>query len=262
MSRFFRFRKVRLAVLAVFFAGLISCTFIKNLKPRYFIACPIEWSTIELYSQDKQVTGFLSDLMQDISHEEGIEIRLTFVREAEAVALVNEEICDGYFTAMPRTFTSEKNYYFSSPLFTSGYLILVKKDSSFQTLEESKEANIGVSRASLNKVLSFVLPGWRTYIYDTIYQAMNDVKKGSIDGVLVDSLEMPVLTTGIYANAFRPLYPALSPHEIRVVALKTPKGADLVRLINKGRARLQEKGAIGEHLQYWGLTSLTAYGEK
>ena len=241
---------------------LFSCSFMKKVQTKYYIACPTEWNTVDLFTQDKQVTGFLSDLMQDISLGEGIEIRLAFARESEAVALVNEGICDGYFSALPKSFSTEKKYDFSTPLFTSGYLIVVNKNSRFKTLEECANSNIGITRASLNRVLPLLNPSWRTYIYETNYEALNDIKSGRIDGALVDSLDMQLLMTGIYENTFRPLYPSLSPHEIRVVTLKTPKGAELVNYINKGRARLEEKGEISKHLQYWGITSLTDYSKE
>jgi ABC-type amino acid transport substrate-binding protein len=194
--------------------------------------------------------------MQDISINEEIEIRLNFVRETEAKALVNEGICDGYFSAMPKTFSSEKQYYFSTPLFNSGYLIVVMNDSPLKNLEDCIDANIGVTRDSLNRILPFLRPSWRAYIYDTTSLALEDVKQRRINGVLIDSLDLQILLTGRYSNEFRPLYPSLSPHEIRVVTLKTPKGAELIGSIDKGSSRLKEKGLIEKHLQYWGITSL------
>ena len=254
---FTRFRKGFIFFAFFFIALILACSLKTTPKERYEIICPVEWNTINLFGQDKQVSGFLSDLLRHIAQEEGIDIQITYVAESDVSTLMERKEFDAFLSGLVPSFFSEKTYYFSPPLFASGHLLIVSKNSSYQQLSDCINMQVGFVRASFHYVVSQLPATWRVYPYETVYMALNDLLKKRINGVILESLNMKGVLSEFYPLALKPIFPPLSVHEIRLLSLQSSKGKTLIHHIENGLEVLQKKNAIQPLLHYWDLISLT-----
>lgn len=244
--------------ICLFLIGLTcACSMNGMLREHYVVACPTQWTSMPLFGQDKQVGGYLVDLMQAISKEEGVDIQVVMVPESEIPALVERKNIAGYFSAMPKAFRSERQYDLSSSLFASGFLLVVKNDSSKKNLDECVNMNIGYTAAASYYLQSVTHPSWREYLYDTVYAALDDLMRGRIEGVILDSLNMKILSQGFYAGSFRPLLPPIFMREIRLVSPKNLDKKACIDVVEKGLHDLAPQQVSRQLLEYWELFSLT-----
>ena len=241
---------------------VVACSISVMNEKKYVIACPAQWNSTPLLGQDKQVSGYLVDLIQEISKEQKMDIRVQLVPEAEIAPLVERKAVSGYFSAMPRGFRAEREFDMTSSFFTSGFVLIVQKDSPKQSLEECVNMNIGYTQATATYLHSIPKSGihssWREYLYETVYAALDDLMKGRLDGVVVDSLDVKTLSLGYYKSSLRPLYPPIFVREIRLVAPKNLDSKIFIDHVEKGLQDLEVRGVPKQLLDYWELFSLTS----
>lgn len=242
--------------LLILLGVVVTCCFRNTITASYTIVCPTQWTSTYLFGQDKQVDGYLVDLMQEIGKEKRIDIDVVMVPESEIRAIIEKKKADGFLSAMPRNFVVDRQYDSSLPLFSSGYLMVVRKDSTKASLDACVNMNVGYTSVSRSYLQSSTHPIWREYLYDTVYGALDDLSKGRIDGVLIDSLNMQVLSTGYYANMFRVLLPPVSMREIRVFVPHSIEGKKLVDHIDSVVDTFKFRRVMKQLLEYWELCSL------
>lgn len=257
-----RFRMGRIVFCLVIVGMLLACSFSKNDTQRVVLACPSQWTSTSLFGQEKQVSGFLADLMQKIGEKENLDIQLLFLPEKEAQELLDKKECDGFFSALPKTFSTEKQYAFSQPLFSSGFLLIVRKEMSQKSLLEFVSVNVGITRADFSQVIAHIPLGWQPYMYTTMYAALDDVLNHRIDGALIDSLNFNVVLSRIYLDAFKPIFPSIAPREICLLVPQSDQGLLVLEKIQRGKEKLQAENGIADLLSYWNLISLTEGMEK
>jgi polar amino acid transport system substrate-binding protein len=144
---------------------------------------------------------------------------------------------------------------FSDSYYDVNQALVSTKGSSIAdatTLEELKDAKLGapIGTTSLDEITDVIQPNVEPNVYDSLNAAVQDLKNGQIDGVVVD------LPTAFYITAVQVpdgvivgQFPTEGQQEYFAMAF--PKGSALVQCVNLALGELKEDGTLDEIQQKW-----------
>lgn len=236
--------------------SIVSCSNSKSIartkKKNYTIAIPSRWQHTLLYDADSHVTGFLSDFTFAFAQEGKFHIRLVVVDPENMAGLLENGLIDGCYTALPKTPISEKSYYFSQPILMNGTVVVVDKESPFVSLNDLKDKEIAFENSLGRTNTAGAHASWLLRPYESSIKALDDLSRHRLDGVILNYMQMRLLTKSFFESKFRMLSPPLTSQDIRLITFKK-NSEDLVKAINSYLDIAKEKGSYHELLTYWSL---------
>ena len=244
-------------LLLLMIVAMISCK--SSARPRtkpYIIAQNNAWEYLNLYGKEKNVSGFSDDLVLEISKVEGITVQLVSTNKSPVVSLLNQDDIDGVFSALTPNDQNMRRYDFSEPYFVLGPVLVVRENDPAHTLEDMGHREIGFERGYY---WALQLASTTDAIFDPyndVMYAFDDLKKGTIDGVIVDSMVAYRAVGGIYKGVLRIAGPPLAPLSIRLV-VKKGKNEELIEYFNQGLEVVKKNGLYQKILRYWELFDAT-----
>ena len=216
------------------------------------VAQDATWPPMEFLNQNKEVTGFSTDLMKAVAKEAGFEIVFKNVAWDGIFAGLDAGLYDAVCSSVTITDQRKKAMDFAIPYFKVRQALVVPKTTSAKSVEEMKGKTLGAQIGTTGYFVIKKTEGVTAKSYDEIGLAMEDLFNGRIDGVVCDDpvAAQYALQKAEYAEKLKIAAILETGDEFYGVAVK--KGnKEVLDLLNKGIKAVQDKGLEKELRTKW-----------
>ena len=208
--------------------------------------------------RDGTYTGFDVDLANAVFKEYGIKVNWQPIDWDMKETELNNGTIDLIWNGYSMTKEREEKVRFTNPYMINKQVLVTKKSSGITDFADMKGKTLGVQSGSSGydaflaspKVLKDIVAGKDATQYETLTQALIDLKNNRIDGLLIDE---------VYANyylkqegeldRYNIIPSAFTGEHFAVGARKADK--TLVEKINQGFKTLYQKGIFQKISQKW-----------
>lgn len=222
----------------------------------YYIAQSNNWSPLELYGHEADMSAFISELLTRISEDEKLQLHSSVVGSTDMFAVLQS----GQYDAILATFTTnsflKEQYFISDPIYMAGPVLIVTEDSKIASTKELEGKAVGIRRgSSWNFKLSqdsalLLIP------YDNMIIALDDLEKNILGGVIMEAELAYVYTKGFYKGILKVATAPLTDLALRLVTKKKKGEEDLILHFNAGLKKLEENGSYEQLITRWSLNSI------
>ncbi len=242
------FRILMTALLAL---GLFCSIAIAKDKT-YTVASDGTWPPMEYLDDNKKVIGYSTDYIRAVGKEMGVEFDIRNVAWDgifAGVAAGNYDIVASSVTITPER---QKQFLFTDPYCEIRQALIVPIDSTIKSMADLKGKKVG---GQIGTTGIFVVQkadvGAEIKEYEDLGLAAEDMANGRIDAVMADAPVSKYFANKRkdYANKFKVVYET---PEAEYYGFTLKKGQeDLVKILNEGIKRVQEKGIEKELKIKW-----------
>ena len=210
------------------------------------------WGSIDLYSQQAYVNGYLEDLLLALAKETG----LRFERErANSGALLSDLAEKKYDIIISGLFPypiNETRYDFSPPLLGTGLMLLLPLNAPKETrLDRLSDTIIGVQ----SKEAAQFLQHYSTLIirtYPTVPDLLTALARQEIDGALLSRIPAVNYVRDLYATTLEIVGAPLTNTGLRFLSIKDTQKKPM-NLLRRAINRLERKGVLKTLQEKWQL---------
>lgn len=243
-------------IIAVAWLGFRACSGNKIIgKDTYYIGRDSTWYPLNLRSKEKNMIGFVDDLMEEVAKLQEIRI-YTFEVGTNALydglALGNY---DGVYSILEPNVINRGSYEFSDPYYLIGPVLIVDVKNKASSLDDMKGKIIGIERGGF-QVYNIPEPADILILsYNSASEALENLDRDIIDGVIVDALRAHVWVDGFYKGKLRVATSPMSDAGLRIVTLKTDRGKEFIKKFNESLKTLKENGTYKALIKKWELVA-------
>jgi len=230
-------------------AGLIS------EKAPFVIAQQRIMNTINLAGKERNAEAFFKDLIYKIAENEGLKIRLITVSPDLAFLGLENDDYDAIVTTLTPNANNMHHYDFSEPLYRIGAVLIVRKDSDVHSLKEMDGRVIGIPREASTFFDIGFYPNLIFYGYADDIDALEDLERRQLDGVIMNAWQAYVLTQGLFKGKLRVATDPFTDDGIRIASLKDSRFSRNLALFDRGLEKVRRDGTFQDLLNKWGLVS-------
>ena len=215
-------------------------------------ATACEYPPMEFLDDNKQPTGFTTDLLAALSEELGIKIEQTNI----AWDGIFTSVAAGKFDIVASTVTvteeRKKAFLFTDPYYKMAQAVVMPKGKTIKSLADLKGLKVGGQIGTTGIfVIEKAKPGCELKEYDDIGLAMEELKSGRLDAVVADDS-----VAGYYANVKKgfsdSMHVVFKTAEAEDLAiLMNKKDTELCALLNDGLKRIQANGKYAAVVKKW-----------
>jgi polar amino acid transport system substrate-binding protein len=238
------------SILASILLLLSACG--KNEGPLYRIGIDPTWYSLDLKGKEKNLLGFSTELLKEISEIEKINIELITRSWDNLVQGLEEKNYEGILSTIRPYLFNLKKYDFSAVYLATGPVLILSTASHFTSIEEMKGKEVGMLRGSQDEIFLKQYPTILTRTFDSIPEMLTAVAKGNIDGALVNVLTARAYIQDLYHGQLKIVTPPLDNEGLRLITLHDQVPA-LIKKFNEGLEKAKEKGIYKQLAQKWAL---------
>ncbi|WP_410983699.1 transporter substrate-binding domain-containing protein [Bacillus cereus] len=202
-------------------------------------------------SKSDEIIGFDVDIAKYIGKELGYEVKIKDMDFGGLLASLNSGKVDFVMAGMTPTPERKQNADFTDIYFVAKNMIISKKDSGIQSLQDLKDKKVGVQTGSIQeekaeefkKQVNFQSEG-----RDRIPELVQEIQAGRFDAVILEDtvaknyLEKIKNLQGIEIQE--------APEEVGS-AIALPKNSDKTEEFNKVIKKMQENGEMDKLVKKW-----------
>jgi polar amino acid transport system substrate-binding protein len=250
MGAFFRTYRFLIPLLCCLF--LLSCGGKKTKSYDYQIAFDPAWYSLESPGREPSLTNFTLELIEAIGKIERVSIGVYERSWSNLMYALQQGQCDAICSTMQPYLFYEKLYNFSNLYLMTGPVLVIPFKAPILPLEKMSGKIIGIQRGSNAAIILEKYPQIIQRTYDAIQPALADTSDGILDGAIADILSAEAFVQDLFQGQLKIATPPLTPEGVRILALKghTP---ELIKIFNRGLARLKENGKYSELAKKWNL---------
>ncbi|KPK33723.1 MAG: hypothetical protein AMS24_00120 [Chlamydiae bacterium SM23_39] len=229
-----------------FFLCFFSC---QNNGEKICIGYDPSWYPKDFKELQSNVNGYIKEILLEISGKK--DVRFTLVKEnfdSLFKVLEDEKVEAVLSFKNPYQFLKDK-YSFSLPILNIGHVLVVRKESSYTSLDDMKKKLVGIIRGESSILFLEKYEDIFIKIYDSIPELLNDVSNGFLDGAMVYGLEAGNFVRNLYDDLKITGY--LTDEAIRLVSLK--KNEAIINKFNKIVEELEKEEIILQIKKKWSL---------
>jgi polar amino acid transport system substrate-binding protein len=232
---------------------LSGCSTSENSSERRFAIDPM-WNSLSLKGRESNLTGFATDLLQEIGRVEKINfVKVSVSWDQLIPGLMNKDVEAILISMSPYNF-NQNQFDFSDLFLNTGPVLVVPSSSRVSALNQLDGKEIAAISGTSGALILEKYPGILIRNYDSIPQALNAIVKGDIDGALVDILTATAYLQDIYHGSLKIATPTLNDSGLRMVSLHNA-APDLIEGFNEGLEKLKSNGTYDKLLKKWSLTT-------
>ena len=192
------------------------------------------------YISNNTLTGFEIDLGKAIAEELGKKAAFKNIPFGSVLAALESEAVDAAISTITITNERGKNFDFSLPYYTAGISIIFNNKNPIKNIA-------GLNGKKIACQLGTTLETWlkknttstEIITNDNNNQAIESLKAGHVDGVLIDSVQ-----GSIFSNKNENLSCIIITQAANSYGIALKKGDSLKNDINKALAALEKKGTV------------------
>lgn len=224
----------------------------KSSSPDFKVAMDPAWYSLELPGRESALTAFSSELIEAIGKEENLTIAVYKMSWSNLMVALQENNCQAICTPMQPYLFYEKRYVFSDIYLATGPVVVTQTKAHWNSLEKLSGREVGILRGSSYALILEKYPSILQRTYDSIQTALDDVKEGVIDAMVLDILTAEAFTSDLYKGQLKISTAPLTPEGVRLVGL-TGTSEELIRRFNRGLMKVKSDGTYSKISKKWGL---------
>lgn len=261
LSRFWSSKKLRIALLVIL--GLILVLFAmrgcsrhkKESDHVYKIARTTIYPSIDVAGKEANLQAFLDDLLLGIAKEEKIKYSLVTLNYYDLFSLLNDGTYDAILTTVAINRIVQDRYYVSDPIYVGGPVLVVLSDSDVTDSAQLQSLNIGINKNSPHIFQINQKYGIHLIPYADTVAAIEQMKVGNIDAVVMEAPIAYAFTRGYYEGKIKVVSRPLTDEAIRLITRDADLGKELVESFNIGLDKFLKDGTYQKLIQKWGLVT-------
>ena len=218
----------------------------------YTIALDPSWYSMQAPGREADLTAFTTELILEIGKLEKVTIGVYQRSWSNLMYALQEGQCDAICSTMQPYLFYEKLYTFSNLYLMTGPVLVNLVKAPKKSLDKLGGDIIGIQRDSNGAIILEKYPRIIQRTYESIQQALIDTTKGEIDGAIVDILSAEAFTQDLFQGQLKIATPPLTQEGVRILAMKNHK-PELIKLFDRGLARLKSNGKYAELAKKWRL---------
>lgn len=201
-------------------------------------------------AKGEEIIGFDIDLVKAIADELGYEVKIQDMDFSGLIPAMQAGKVDFVMAGMSPTPEREKSADFSIPYYAADQVLVTKKDSGIQTLEDLNGKTIGVVVGSIQEGKAQELQkniDMNVENRNRIPELVQEIKSDRFDAIIV---EKPVAKGFLEAN--KELVSVQIPNEdTKGAGIVFPKGSDLTQQFNPILEKMKENGELEKLIIKW-----------
>jgi ABC-type amino acid transport substrate-binding protein len=207
------------------------------------------FETLEM--SNNTLGGFDIELIKAVAGKAGLDIVFFNVPSNIVLAGVAQCRYDLGISTIPITDQLSQYMLFSTPYYSAGHVVVVKKGNIFISGREKLAGmTVGVANGSTAATEILNIPGAIAKVYDNSSLAFQDLINGYIDAVIED-LPHALGYVNIKANNLKIVGEAFAEVQFGIAVCK--KRPDLLQKINDGLAAIDSEGVSAKLAKKWNL---------
>jgi polar amino acid transport system substrate-binding protein len=231
-----------------------SCSsYFKTHEKIYRIARDPSWYPLDLTGKERNMLAFTNELLSDIAQTEKIQFNLFSASWDKLYDGLNRGEYDAILTQTNPNPMQEAKYIFSDPLYLTGPVVVVHKNSDIRSFEDLGGEMVGIKAGSALVVHTPDYPTILFRTYPTVHQALDQLVDDEIDAVIIDSLPYWGTLESYYTKKLKIAGRPLSKEGLRLVAKKDPASTPLIEKINAGLKEALKNGTYHSFIEKWHL---------
>lgn len=243
-------------VLILIFSLMRGCSSSDLTKPTYSIGQDTQWSTIDVMNKERQLSAFNLDLLTSIAKEERTPFSLQSTPRNFLMRRLESGDLDGIISSLSPTPINQSLYAFSEPYFPLGPVLIISSRSPLKGWNEKAIKLIGIQSGTSDKLNLEKDPTIQLRLYDNILNALSDLDDRRIDGAIFPAIPAYVYTQTFYEGKLKIVTAPLTNESLRLVALKTENGQELIKLFNRGLKKIRDNNTYQQLLDRWGFLNV------
>jgi polar amino acid transport system substrate-binding protein len=206
---------------------------------------PFEW----IDTNSRQLLGFDIDVMNAVAVRANLQVSYGRVDQVPLLAGIADCRYDGGISAIEITDALKQQVAFSTPYYTTGQVVVVKKGNLVITGRDSlKGMTVGAAQESPGAAEVQKIAGARLQFYPTADMALQELINGLIDAVITD-LPQALIYANVPANNLKTVGGLFDTADLGIALCK--QRPELVQRINTALAALQADGTLDQIRQRW-----------
>jgi polar amino acid transport system substrate-binding protein len=218
----------------------------------YKIALDPSWSAVEAPGREASLTAFTCELIEAIGAQEHLKIGVYERSWSNLLLELQENNCQAICSPMQPYIFYEKLYVFSNIYLATGAVLVGRKAAQWHSLEQLAGHEVGIVRGTSEALLLEKYPQILQRAYSSIQAALDALRQGTIQAVVLDLLSAEAYTRDLYQGELKIASAPLTPEGIRLVGLHG-SSEELIRRFNRGLAKLRSNGTYAKIARKWAL---------
>ena len=201
----------------------------------------------------KELTGFDIELIQAIGKQMGMKVEIAGMGFDALIPALNAGNIDCAIAGMTITDERKKVVTFSDPYYTSGLIVMVKKDNTaVKSINDLKGKRIACQIGTTGEMKARTVEGAKVTTFNTQDEAALELKNGGVDAVIGD---LPVVEYYLAKGGSQFAMTVGEKMEAEQYGIAFKKDSKLAADVNKAMAELQKNGEFDKIYKKW-------FGEK
>lgn len=246
---------IALCVLVIGWGVVKGCERLFAIKETktYHIARKEVVYPVNLTGKERYLSVFSDDVTQAIAHVENISLDITTVTYADIYQALDNAHFDGVVTMRFPSIQNKNKYLLSEPFFVLGPVVVTRKNSTIQSVDDLKNRIVGVPGGSsvANEVQK--VPDIYIVTYDTYNIALENLVNNKVDAVVMDAWPAYVYLTGFYSDMLKVATAPINRDGLRLVVRNDPVGEVLLERFNDGLREIRSNGTYKSLIERWSL---------
>lgn len=219
----------------------------------YRVALPSNWYKLSLGSKEANAIAFTNELMDLFAKREGIKLTLRKVSSDKRLKELLERQYDALVSEISPGSAFSENYIFSKPFLLLGPLLLIHRESEIFSLKEMEGKIIGVRRGASIVFDVDVHASVIFRYYDDISNAIEDLVKRRIDGVVLEGFMPYEFVGNLYKEKLLIVKPPLTDKAMRLIVHKERLSEEFIVSFNQWLEELKKNGEYETLLKKWDI---------
>lgn len=225
-------------LITLFFA-LIGCNGNRVEYGKYSIGRDASWFPLQLDQlSPTNLTAFTNALVQEIAKTEDVPLNVLDIGWSQLFQSLSEKKVAGIFTSISPTAITQDKYTFSDPFLLLGPVLIVPSSSTATSLEDLEGKIVAVNQFDDSVLIAERYCCVVIKLYQNKAMALEQLKNGEVDGVLMPVLDAESLVSNLYPSELKIVTQPLTNKAFRLITLKGSQGP-LIKHFNLGLEKLR-----------------------
>lgn len=196
-----------------------------------------------------ELTGFDVELIQAIGKQLGYKVEISGMGFDALIPALNAGNIDAAIAGMTITDERKKAVTFSDPYYTSGLIVMVKKDNAaVKSIDDLKGKRIAAQIGTTGEMKARSVEGATVTTFNTQDEAALELKNGGVDAVIGD---LPVMEYYLAQGGNKFAMTVGEKMEAEQYGIAVKKDSKLAAELNKGMAELKKSGEFDKLYKKW-----------
>lgn len=200
----------------------------------------------------KDLTGFDIELIEALGKQMGYKVEMVSMGFDALIPALNSNNIDVAIAGMTITDERKKVVDFTESYYTSGLMIMVRKDSNVKSIDDLKGKTIACQIGTTGENKSRTVEGAKVKAFNTQDEASLELKNGGADAVIGDAPVIEYYMTKAGKDFAKTVGERM---EAEPYGIAVKKGSKLAGDLNKALAELKKSGEYDKLYTKW-------FGEK